>query len=85
MVRQPKTAVFLQKSPKPPRRQGVNGRVDKPAKSVAVCNTRQEHSTLQLNAPALGWLFTVSRVVAPAPRPEPASRLRSVTCDVTFL
>jgi len=27
----------------------------------------------------------VRRVVAPAPQPEPASRLRSATCDVNFL
>ena len=36
--------------------------------------------TLQSNGPGSGWL-----VVAPAPQPEPASRLRSATLDVSFL
>ena len=45
------------------------------------CGTKQERGTLQSNGPGVA----VCNVVAPAPQPEPASRLRSATRDVSFL
>jgi len=46
------------------------------------CGTRQECSTPLLNGPEQVFFCSI---VAPVSQLEPASRLKSATCDVTFL
>jgi len=62
----------------------VDGGVDKAG--YEHCGTREEHSTLRLNAPGLGWLFAEILPQNPNWSQQAASGARRVTsasCEVT--
>jgi len=47
--------------------------------------TGAQYSAVECTSRAIRTVVAVCRFAAPAPQPEPASRLRSATCDVCFL